>query len=81
MQQFEDTLESLQDNSAFNKSKAALKVKNTNCATIICGTYPARKVVSIINNLRDSAIQSEEIIFILRERQCRSLSCNNDFCQ
>ena len=36
---------------------------------------------TVINNLRDSATQSEEIIFILHDLQRRSLSRNNDFCQ
>ena len=34
-----------------------------------------------INNLRDSATQLEDIIFILGEQHCRSLSHNNDFFQ
>ena len=32
-----------------------------------------------INSLRNSVIQSEEIIFILRKWQCESLSEHNDF--
>ena len=35
-------------------------------------------MISVINNLRNSAIQSEEIIFILRQRQRGLLSEHND---